>query len=350
MLFIIFIEIILEQFSLMYYKFFTHCNFWMIKLYFVAYFYLKIFHLEIYKHQYLAFGINFIATIIIVIKAILTIIEDKEERALYVKYHWCFILGLILFLIYAFFESYIFVLLKKIFYVNFISSSQILFFYGIIGFFVTLFLCISFTYMPCGKKIENIHEIKDYICRVTNYENQTYIDNIKIYYIENWENAEDIIKRNEILIIFIQSFSFSLFKYFCYKLLENLNPFYRIFSTSTYYLTEQLIFFVVNSNKIINDKNKYLKYKIFMDLFADILDVMTFLIYTEIIELNFCKFNYNLRKNIMLRGIINDFKQYHIDSMNINEDEDEEEEEGIMNEMEPNINNKDKKSQSSETY
>ena len=87
-----------------------------------------------------------------------------------------------------------------------------------------------------------------------------------------------------------------------------------------------------------------------MDLFADILDVMTFLIYTEIIELNFCKFNYNLRKNIMLRVIINDFKQYHIDSMNINEDEDEEEEEGIMNEMEPNINNKDKKSQSSETY
>jgi len=194
-LFIIFIEIILEQFSLMYYKFFTHCNFWMIKLYFAAYFYLKIFHLEIYKHQYLAFGINFIATIINVIKAILTIIEDKEERALYVKYHWCFILGLILFLIYAFFESYIFVLLKKIFYVNFISSSQILFFYGIIGFFVTLFLCISFTYMPCGKKIENIHEIKDYICRVTNYENQTYIDNIKIYYIENWENAEDIIKK-----------------------------------------------------------------------------------------------------------------------------------------------------------
>ena len=54
---------------------------------------------------------------------------------------------------------------------------------------------------------------------------------------------------------------------------------------------------------------------------------MTFLIYTEIVELNFCKFNYNLRKNIILRGILNDSNQYKLDSYSLNSENGEEENE-----------------------
>ena len=133
----------------------------MFELYFTAYLYLKIFHIEIYKHHYLAFGINLIYIFSVLFRAILTIIEGKEEKALYVKYWWFIIIGSILSLIYTFFISYVFVYLKKNFNENFIPSSKILLFYGIIGFFVTLCLCIIFTFTPCGKKIENIHEIKD---------------------------------------------------------------------------------------------------------------------------------------------------------------------------------------------
>ena len=60
-LFIIFIEILVEQSNLIFVKFFTHISFWMFELYFTAYLYLKIFHIEIYKHHHLAFGINLIS-------------------------------------------------------------------------------------------------------------------------------------------------------------------------------------------------------------------------------------------------------------------------------------------------
>ena len=86
-----------------------------------------------------------------------------------------------------------------------------------------------------------------------------------------------------------------------------------------------MIFFIINSNKIINNDNKYLKYKMYLEIISDILNILTFLIYTEIIELNFCKFNYNLRKNIILRGIVDDSNQSDIDNNSIiNENEDEE--------------------------
>jgi hypothetical protein len=299
----------------------------MIELYFTAYLCLKIFHIEIYKHHYLAFCIDFISMILILFKVVLTIFEGNEEKALYVKYWWFIIIGSILSLIYTFFISYVFVYLKKSFNENFIPSSKILLFYGIIGFFVTLCLCIIFTFTPCGKKIENIHEIKDYVCKVVNNENQTYIDNLKIYFKDNWENSDYDTKRNEILTNIFQSFSFAIYKYWSYKIIENLNPFHRIFSGSFYYFFQQTIFIIVNSNKIINNKEIYLKYKIYLDLFSDFLNVLTFLIYTEIVELNFCKFNYNLRKNIILRGILDDSNQYKLDSYTLNSEKEEEESE-----------------------
>ena len=324
-LFIIFIEILVEQFNLIFVKFFTHISFWMFELYFTAYLYLKIFHIEIYKHHHLAFGINLISIFSVLFRAILTILEGNEEKALYVKYWWFIIIGSILSLIYTFFISYVFVYLKKNFNENFIPSSKILLFYGIIGFFVTLCLCIIFTFTPCGKKIENIHEIKDYICKVVNNENQTYIDNLKVYFKENWENSDYDTKRDEILTNIFQSFSFAIYKYWSYKIIECLNPFHRIFSGSFYYILQQTIFFIVNSNKIINNEDIYLKYKILLDLLEDFLNVLTFLIYTEIIELNFCKFNYNLRKNIILRGIINDSSLYDLDAISVNSENGEEE-------------------------
>jgi hypothetical protein len=39
-----------------------------------------------------------------------------------------------------------------------------------------------------------------------------------------------------------------------------------------------------------------------IDLLSDFLSFIGYLIYIEIIEINICNCNYNLRKNIMLRG------------------------------------------------
>ena len=296
-------------------------NIWIFNIVFLNIFTFMLYKTEIYKHQYLAFGINFISMVLILIKVILTILEGDEKKALYVKFWWFIFIAIIIFSIYAYFLSYIFVNLKKIFYLKFIPVSRILLYYGIIGFILSVILCTFFSVITFGKKIENIHEVKDYICKVINYENQTFIDNAKVYFVENWENSETNEKRNEILISIIQSLLFSIYKYFSYKIIESLNPFHRIFSGSIYYFTEQMIFFLSNLNKIIQDENIYLKLKMYMDLSSDFLSVLTFLIYTEIIEINFCHFNYNLRKNIILRGKNDDSSEYDLDRSTINEDD-----------------------------
>ena len=327
-LFIIFIDILLGQFSLIYNKFFIHINFWMIELYFVAFFYLKMFQIKIYKHQKLAFAINIISIILVFVKVIFTIIENDEKKAIYVKYWWFIFVGPIIFLIYAFFLSYVFVSLKKFFYYKFVPVSRIFLFNSIIGFIFCISLCCIFTDNTCGKKIENIHEVKDYICKVTNSDNETYIDNFNVYS-EKWKNSGKNEKIYEILNSVIGNIFFALYRYFSFKIIESLTPFHRIFSGSVYYLAQQLILLCVYCVKIINDDNFYLKVKVLSDFFSDFVCIITFFIYSEIIELNFCDFNYNLKKNIILRGQNDDYQLDDLDKNSImNDAEDENEDEG----------------------
>ena len=94
----------------------------------------------------------------------------------------------------------------------------------------------------------------------------------------------------------------------------------------------------------------------FCDIIAYFLAILGIFIYSELIELNFCKLNYNIRSNIIKRGnidlyLINNFKEgkigqilpedddYYLNDEDENEDEDEENER--KNELsEINKNNK----------
>ena len=75
--------------------------------------------------------------------------------------------------------------------------------------------------------------------------------------------------------------------------------------------------------KIINDDNIHLKVKVLTDFFSDFVCIITFFIYSEIIELNFCNFNYNLKKNIILRGQNDDIQLKDLDRSSIIGDDDD---------------------------
>ena len=53
---------------------------------------------------------------------------------------------------------------------------------------------------------------------------------------------------------------------------------------------------------IFSGGNKYLKSKLILELSADFLSTIGYLIYLEIIEINIFGLNFNLRKNIIRRG------------------------------------------------
>ena len=81
---------------------------------------------------------------------------------------------------------------------------------------------------------------------------------------------------------------FFIFNYLYYNTLNDYTPIHVIFN--------QLFYIFISLLSIVNNKYLYL-YIIFF-----IFHTISLLIYTEIIELNFCNLNKNLRRNIEIRG------------------------------------------------
>ena len=82
----------------------------------------------------------------------------------------------------------------------------------------------------------------------------------------------------------------------------------------------------------IHSKIKYILIKFILDISGDFFSIFGFLIYLEMIELNFGKYNYNTKKNIIKRSFeesygINENKKYPIINNEEEEEEDDQEEE-----------------------
>ena len=149
-----------------------------------------------------------------------------------------------------------------------------------------------------------------------------------IYYIENFmiffqkvlticreENKSDLIF---VICLFIfYSFIFFLYYFFILSILKNLYPEYYFFTGSIRETFMEII--SLFNNKIFQgyffakgQDYKILVIKFILDIIGKSLIIVGFLIYLEIIELNFCGFNYNLRKNIIDRGM-KDIEEINVD-------------------------------------
>jgi hypothetical protein len=88
-----------------------------------------------------------------------------------------------------------------------------------------------------------------------------------------------------------------LYIYFEVLIIYYLTPVHYFFYDSAYeflYDTSQLIFSLIRKED---------QTKIIFEIVGDFFAIIGFLIYLEIIELHFCKLNYNIRKNIIERSI-----------------------------------------------
>ena len=140
-------------------------DFWMIDLFIFAFLNLKIFNIEIYRHQHMALLINSISVILNLMVIFLTIAENKEEKALYVKYWWTFFIAIIIYILYSFCLSYTYINLKKLIDLKFIRLHIILLIYGIFGLLFCLVFGIKATYNNC------VSSISKYICFVKDNNN-----------------------------------------------------------------------------------------------------------------------------------------------------------------------------------
>ena len=141
-----------------------------------------------------------------------------------------------------------------------------------------------------------------------NYGFKTYFKDLSNL-CDSWKNG--IIN---ILIILIYIITYFLRGLFYMLTIKYLTPFHIFALPAIYYLIIQMILIIYNS--IINEL-KMNSYKIVKSVILFLVNIFCFLsilVFLEFIELHFCELDYNLRKNIIRRGTIEQNLDEAIDS------------------------------------
>lgn len=336
-----FLWVIHEQLIISYYAYFyfDYLDFWTLEILITYYISKKMFNIEIYKHQKFAIFFNSVfCSLLLLLPLIMSLISKKDNI---LKEHLALIpLGIIVFLIIIFIRSYTNCKIKWIADLKDISVYKILIFYGIIGAIICSIVSLIATFVECNNNKFIICPVKD--------ADKKYIENYIIYY-KDFSSS---------LIIFIVLTFFSIIFGFLKALfyiiiVKYLTPIHAIVLPSIYYFLVVIILGIFSLIiKIDNDNmNEIEIISNICDTIAFFLAILGNLVYSELIELNFCQLNYNLRSSIIRRGnidlyLINNFKegkdgQILPDDDDDFDDEDDDEENEKKNELsEINKNNK----------
>ena len=105
-----------------------------------------------------------------------------------------------------------------------------------------------------------------------------------------------------LIIIILGAITFFFDKYYCIMIIQNYTPIHPIFSFFIQYFIEKtflLIFTPIFFPEDLFPNENQLK-KFLLDESIDIASIFGLLIYLEMIELNFCGFNFNLKKILLL--------------------------------------------------
>ena len=267
------------------------------------------FVMNYYKHQIYSLAFIIITnTILLLISSFLKnseggkntyeIIEDVTGHT----YTFIFFMGI--FILLSCLLSYSRVKSKVLMYFNYISPYKIIYYYGIIGVILTSIGLVFVTFINCGESEDTPHKL----CYVEMVDNnnvtQYYYDNLLKYF----EELGNIIKSDnlkyefyfEIFLITPLYIAINFFEFLCEILIiYYLNPNYLLIRENLYYFVIRFIFIIVNKE----DYQKYITLTQFFILQAsELLALLGYLVYFEIIELRFCKLDKDLKKNIANRG------------------------------------------------
>ena len=341
-LFIIFLWIIEEQLIDTYGLALKDLDFWMLELLILTAFSINMFKIEIYSHQKCAMWFCIFPCLLKIATIILSFFENRGERnkLLYIDNKLYIPIGISIYLILITSRSYVNSKIKWFMDLKYISPSRLLIYYGIMGTIICSIICLITTNIKC-EDVMTGNDIFDYICKVPyngtdkKFEyTERYFESYK-FYIDTFRGKinyqysyKEVIY--EIIIIFLGAISFFLYKYFSMLVIQYLTPVYLILSNSMYFLIQKLIILIYNY--ILFDEFKKIKITSFilikwiLDTIGDIFCIIGFLVYLEIIELNFYDYDYNLKINISRRSFGESYGINQSEKQIINEEEEQEEE------------------------
>ena len=261
----------------------------------------KMFNLKTYKHHKCAIYLNFITVFIFQsISFILSMNLKENSDQLYIIYKWLIPIGFIIYLLYVNILSYIFAKMKWFMDINWISFTKLFMISALLEFLINSIFCIISTFIKCHENI------KQFFCSITNGE-EYYLENFLLFF----KKIPIIYEKNKADLIFIicyiilNIFIQSIKKFLLLSILKNLYPEYYFFSIPIVIIFNQIYSIfktkILKGYYFVKDGEDYkLPLIIFIiNIIQNFFAIIGFLIYLEIIELNFCGFNFNLRKNII---------------------------------------------------
>ena len=155
--------------------------------------------------------------------------------------------------------------------------------------------------------------------------NYTYFDSYKIYFNSFSEsNSSEILIRT--FIIILDSLTFSFKNYFLLLSIKYTDPVHAYFNIPIYYVFQKIVLLIINAivdKKAFLNTSNYMVAKYCLDLSGDFFCLIGFLIYLEIIELNFCGLNNNLKKYITERSKTEDLSLFNSLDNETNEGDEE---------------------------
>ena len=307
LLFLILLWVIEEKFTEKLNSIFKHLDFWMLEFLFLSIFSKNYLAIEIYRHQKLAMLLTILPLTLKIVTIFLSFYDDEEKKnpssfkpndehlkILYVLYPWLIPIGIIIYLSMKIMRAYIKTQIKWYMDIKYVSTTKLLMNYGIIGTIFYTIICTITTFTECSEGYKNIN---DYFCE--RYDNgKKYFASFSLYFTEILFEHPFL----ESIILFFGILGFSFYKFYSLMIIKKLTPIHLVFSLPLFYIMRKII---LSISILINDLNKekyYYKIKYIIDTAGDFLCIFAYLIYLEIIKLNFCNLNFNLRENIITRG------------------------------------------------
>ena len=300
----------LELSRIMYLFDFNGLDFWTFDIIFTLFFMDRYFIFNYYKHQ--IFSMIFIIIIDTVLLLVSSFLKntnngssDLKNKNTYEiiemvtgsKYY--FIAVLFIFMLLSGLLSFVRVKAKIFMYFNYLSPYKIIYYIGLIGSILTFIGLMFVSFFGCSEKINNIENYCIFK-ETKNGSEKYYYDSIFIYFDDLKNNIKNYKFYLEIIIVTPLFLFLEFFGFACEMLIiYYINPVYVLIRENLYYCILRFIFILSN----IGNYTDYITTQQFFILqSSEIVALLGYIIYLEIIELRFCGLDKDLRRNIIVRG------------------------------------------------
>ena len=273
-------------------------TYWSFDLFFLSYINLKLFGVPIYSHK--KFSIVFIAVFstLFLIFSTYELLTNDNYNLIYKNHLFLIPILIVLYQFLSISRFYSLCEIKRSIDYKYIPVSIILLICSFSGMILLLIASLISSFIKCVDKT-TLNDV-DLICLINIKE-----DNNTDYYFDSFSFFFEKLRDKEtvglnILYIFLFLLKIllnSLRLLFSLLIIKHLNPEYYLCSFIYYYFIIRLVYLI---KTIIDDSD--IKVTI-LNLIAQTISLICVMIYLELIELNFCNLELNLKKNIEARSL-----------------------------------------------